>query len=66
MTGYDGANPTGDWHNLLKLTILLDRLQFTITSRKEMPNSEFTQEIARAAEDIQSLFEGQHGKKSRL
>jgi len=33
-----------------------DRLQFTITSRKEMPNTEFVAEISRAADDVLSLF----------
>ncbi|KAF9461247.1 acyltransferase ChoActase/COT/CPT [Collybia nuda] len=33
-----------------------DRLQFTITSRTEMPNAKFCKEIARAAEDMYSLF----------
>ncbi|KAH7890779.1 acyltransferase ChoActase/COT/CPT [Phlebopus sp. FC_14] len=35
-----------------------DYLQFTITSRTEMPNAEFTEEIARAAEDLYELFAG--------
>ncbi|KAG8831959.1 Carnitine O-acetyltransferase mitochondrial [Serendipita sp. 399] len=33
-----------------------DRLQFTITSRKEMDNEGFIREIARAAEDMRALF----------
>ncbi|EGN96676.1 hypothetical protein SERLA73DRAFT_184805 [Serpula lacrymans var. lacrymans S7.3] len=32
-----------------------DRLQFTLTSRKESPNAEFLKEIARAADDIYEL-----------
>lgn len=46
----------------------IDRLQFTITSRKEMPNAEFVKEIAKAAEDIRALFEGPsvESGKSRL
>ncbi|KAF5336707.1 hypothetical protein D9758_015079 [Tetrapyrgos nigripes] len=39
-----------------------DRLQYTITSRKEMPNARFTQEIAKAAEDLYAL----HQDKARL
>ncbi|KAG6329061.1 hypothetical protein ID866_10028, partial [Astraeus odoratus] len=35
-----------------------DFLQFTITSRAEMPNAKFAQEIERAAEDIYELFAG--------
>jgi len=34
---------------------LLDYLQYTITSRKEMPNAKFTEEIAKAAEDLYDL-----------
>ncbi|KAF8576139.1 acyltransferase ChoActase/COT/CPT [Ramaria rubella] len=40
-------------------------LQFTVTSRKEMPNAEFVKEIAKAANDLQALFDGET-KKSRL
>jgi carnitine O-acetyltransferase len=29
---------------------------FTITSRKEMPNKEFCEEIAKAADDLYELF----------
>ena len=36
--------------------ILLDRLMYTITSRKEMPNKEFCEEIAKAADDLFELF----------
>ncbi|KAG0709305.1 acyltransferase ChoActase/COT/CPT [Suillus ampliporus] len=36
-----------------------DRLQYTITSRKEMPNQEFKEEIARAAVDLYDLYAGQ-------
>ncbi|KAH7914605.1 acyltransferase ChoActase/COT/CPT [Hygrophoropsis aurantiaca] len=32
-----------------------DRLQYTITSRKEMPNAQFCEEIARAAVDLYDL-----------
>lgn len=34
---------------------LSDYLQYTITSRKEMPNEKFTKEIAKAAEDLYDL-----------
>lgn len=45
-----------------------DFLQFTITSRAEMPNAEFAEEISKAAEDIYVLFaETQPGMdKARL
>ncbi|KAF8745453.1 hypothetical protein AX14_008885 [Amanita brunnescens Koide BX004] len=42
-----------------------DRLQYTITSRKEMPNAEFTKEIASAAEDLYRLHT-QETAKPRL
>ena len=42
----------------------LDRLQFTITSRKEMPNARFIEEISKAADDLKVLFETQ--SKARL
>jgi len=34
-----------------------DRLQFTIASRKEIPNKEFSQQIAKAADDLYVLHE---------
>ena len=33
----------------------LDRLVYTVTSRKEMPNEQFMKEIAKAAEDLYKL-----------
>ncbi|THU92738.1 acyltransferase ChoActase/COT/CPT [Dendrothele bispora CBS 962.96] len=39
-----------------------DRLQYTVTSRKEMPNEKFIQEIAKAAQDLYAL----HQDKARL
>ncbi|KAG6833240.1 hypothetical protein H0H87_009861 [Tephrocybe sp. NHM501043] len=41
-----------------------DRLQYTITSRKEMPNARFCEEISRAAKDLYDLFSD--AGKSRL
>ncbi len=44
-----------------------DYLQFTITSRVEMPNEEFVTEIERAAADLYALyFPGETVPKSRL
>ncbi|KAF9480551.1 carnitine acetyl transferase [Pholiota conissans] len=40
-----------------------DRLQYTITSRKEMPNAQFVQEIAKAADDIYKLHQVVAGHK---
>ncbi|KAF8512891.1 acyltransferase ChoActase/COT/CPT [Gautieria morchelliformis] len=42
-----------------------DRLQFTVTSRKEMPNTRFVKEIAQAANDLRDLFESD-SKRSKL
>ncbi|KAF8519035.1 carnitine acetyl transferase [Hysterangium stoloniferum] len=39
-----------------------DCLQFTVTSRTEMPNAQFVEEIARAAEDLRALFDSNAGK----
>jgi carnitine O-acetyltransferase len=56
---YDGLRWCIDPHIFSKLTIdsETDRLQYTITSRKESPNAEFCEEIARAAEDLYALHE---------
>ena len=35
--------------------IFLDYLQFTVTSRKEMPNEKFSEELKRAAIDLYNL-----------
>jgi len=37
---------------------ILDRLQFTVTSRKEMPNTKFCEEIAKAASELYNLHSG--------
>ncbi|KZT59418.1 acyltransferase ChoActase/COT/CPT [Calocera cornea HHB12733] len=46
-----------------------DKIQFTITSRKEMPNQRFCEEIARAAEEVKALFDAEvpaGGSKAKL
>ncbi|KDR80621.1 hypothetical protein GALMADRAFT_240964 [Galerina marginata CBS 339.88] len=43
-----------------------DRLQYTITSRKEMPNAKFVQEIAKAAEDLYTLHKEVVDTKAKL
>ncbi|PPQ72312.1 hypothetical protein CVT26_007269 [Gymnopilus dilepis] len=43
-----------------------DRLQYTITSRKEMPNAQFVREIAKAADDLYALHTSVAETKSRL
>jgi carnitine O-acetyltransferase len=37
------------------IDVVIDWLQFTVTSRKELPNEQFVQEIAKAAEDLYAL-----------
>jgi len=48
------------------LTCFDDYMQFTITSRVEMPNEEFVAEISRAAEDLYRLYFGGEVPASRL
>ncbi|KAJ3745338.1 carnitine acetyl transferase [Lentinula detonsa] len=43
-----------------------DRLQYTVTSRKEMPNSKFIAEIASAARDLYKLHINVDASKSKL
>ncbi|PFH51868.1 hypothetical protein AMATHDRAFT_58398 [Amanita thiersii Skay4041] len=43
-----------------------DRLQYTLTSRKEMPNASFCEEIAKAADDLYALHCNDVSMKSRL
>jgi carnitine O-acetyltransferase len=55
MTGYDGELLQFFCFGGEQLTIAIDRLQFTVTSRKEMPNARFVEEIAKAADDLLAL-----------
>ncbi|KAF8311452.1 carnitine acetyl transferase [Clavulina sp. PMI_390] len=43
-----------------------DYLQFTLTSRKEMPNEEFSAELNRASEDIRAVITSAHAGKAKL
>ncbi|KAI0060699.1 acyltransferase ChoActase/COT/CPT [Artomyces pyxidatus] len=52
MTGFDVFRP--------------DYLQYTVTSRTEMPNAAFVHEIEQAARDIHQLFSEGGDRKSRL
>jgi carnitine O-acetyltransferase len=61
MTGYDGNIPSCCSNFDAHITSL-DRLQFTITSRKEMPNVRFVEEVAKAADDLRDLFEETQNK----
>jgi len=65
VTGYDGKPRM----SFLSCTIcshrlILDRLQYTITSRTEMPNAQFNGEIAKAAVDLYELHSSV--RKSKL
>ncbi|KIJ55759.1 hypothetical protein M422DRAFT_240375 [Sphaerobolus stellatus SS14] len=62
---YGWGEVVADGFGVAYMTGHNDRLQFTVTSRTEMPNAKFVEEIARAAEDLRELFEGEVGK-SRL
>lgn len=44
------------------MSLTTDYLQYTITSRAEMPNAEFIEEIRRAAEELYELF-ASHSKE---
>jgi carnitine O-acetyltransferase len=50
----------------MTLTLTTDYMQFTITSRTEMPNEEFVDEISRAAVDLHGLYFGGEVPASRL
>lgn len=68
LTCNDGASLV-EGRALLLLTenfITTDYMQFTITSRTEMPNEEFVAEISRAAQDVYGLYFGGEVPASRL
>lgn len=60
VTGFDGV--FSSFHLLMaaheRMSSTVDFLQFTITSRAEMPNAEFAKEIEKAAEEFYQLFAG--------
>lgn len=62
MTGHDGKLQSS---MSLKdmLTGSTDRLVYTLTSRKEMPNEKFQKEIARAADELFQLHSGLASKE---
>ena len=39
-----------------------DRLQYTVTSRADMPNARFVEEIERAADDLYALYDTGHSR----
>ena len=64
ITGFDGENGLLAKFPTLTSDTPSDRLQYTITSRKEMPNARFCEEILRAARDLYDLYTD--SDKSRL
>ncbi|QRV74305.1 carnitine O-acetyltransferase [Ceratobasidium sp. AG-Ba] len=64
---YGWGEVVPDGFGVAYMTGYNDRLQFTITSRKEMPSAEFKTEIERAAAQFHSLFDAAQAQgKSRL
>ena len=43
-----------------------DKLMFTVTSRKDMPNEKMSKELARAAEDLKELFQASSVPSAKL
>lgn len=59
VAGQDGMLPLfhpTQWKFACSHYVVIDFLQFTVTSRKEMPNAEFTAELEKASEDMLALF----------
>jgi len=64
---YGWSEVVPDGFGIAYITGFDDYLQFTITSRVEMPNEEFAAAISRAAEDLHTLyFPGETVPMSRL
>jgi len=53
---YGWGEVVPDGFGVAYMTGFDDRLMYTVTSRKEMPNKEFCLEIAKAADDLYELF----------
>ncbi|RDB23658.1 Carnitine O-acetyltransferase, mitochondrial [Hypsizygus marmoreus] len=53
---YGWGEVVPDGFGVAYMTGFDDRLQYTVTSRKEMPNAKFCEEIARAADDLYNLY----------
>jgi len=61
MTGYDGEFSSSlvlPGVLMKNFHVQIDRLQFTITSRKEMDAVGFVDEIRKATNDLRALFGG--------
>jgi len=61
---YGWGEVVPDGFGVAYMTGFEDRLVYTITSRKEMPNARFCAEIDRAAADMHALFDAK--EKARL
>ena len=66
MTGFDSEFSVAHSISCDLHDIFVDYLQFSITSRREMPNVEFVKEIAKAAEDLYILHVGNQTTKALL
>ncbi|KAJ7804567.1 carnitine acetyl transferase [Mycena olivaceomarginata] len=63
---YGWGEVVPDGFGVAYMTGFDDRLVYTITSRKEMPNARFCEEIARAAEDLYELHASAPSVKAKL
>lgn len=63
---YGWGEVVPDGFGVAYMTGFDDYLQYTITSRKEMPNAEFVNEIAKAAEDLYNLHNATQARKAQL
>ncbi|KAJ3516936.1 hypothetical protein NLJ89_g804 [Agrocybe chaxingu] len=63
---YGWGEVVSDGFGVAYMTGYDDRLQYTVTSRKEMPNAQFVQEIAKAAEDLYVLHKDVVKPKAQL
>ncbi|KAF7770507.1 hypothetical protein Agabi119p4_6481 [Agaricus bisporus var. burnettii] len=63
---YGWGEVVPDGFGVAYMTGFDDYLQYTITSRKEMPNAEFVQEIAKAAEDLYNLHSSIKNRRAQL
>ncbi|KAJ7066391.1 acyltransferase ChoActase/COT/CPT [Mycena amicta] len=63
---YGWGEVVPDGFGVAYMTGFNDRLQYTITSRTEMPNQQFVNEIARAADDLYALHAQLGDGKPRL
>ncbi|KAF5336120.1 hypothetical protein D9611_006294 [Ephemerocybe angulata] len=63
---YGWGEVVPDGFGVAYMTGFNDRLQYTITSRKEMPNQQFSDEIAKAADELYKLHEDVATPKAKL